>query len=63
MDSFFQRNREIMSKILISPEMREDIIYSKFIRRIKDKKQKLIAIKVFSLRCKNSSLVMRLQTR
>ena len=52
-----------MAKILTSAEMREDIIHSKFIRRIKDKKQKLIAVKVFALRCKNSDLVLRLQTR
>ena len=64
MDENVRRNRELFSKILdCSNMMDQDILKSNFIKYKGDKKQQLLATKIYKIRCRNKILAERMQTR
>lgn len=57
-------SRRVLGGILSSSSLqKEDIIQSHFIKKVADKKQQLIATKIYRARLCHSSLVARIQTR
>ena len=63
-DEFKGKLRKMISDILSSQRVIEkDIFKSRFIKKKKDRKQQLLATKIYRLRCRNKILSARLQSR